>query len=235
MVMLIWAHGHMATFVSAQSTGTLRFRFSPENGVSYVLDGKYRMSDREVTLLEGPHRFVFWAPERRMMDTTLTVLAGRTIEVELALRYSVEYIDHRRAVERYARNLTWARMLPPAVALGTGIWAGASYLRYAKAHQDLKDLEESYRTSADPGGIRRLKAEDIPRAKDVFAKARTGAILSGGAFAASVAATAYLRRRTARSCPPVFDDRERLRFEGLAWVPSNNGGIWAAGLSIQLR
>ncbi len=223
------------TSLHAQSTGELRFRFEPPQGVQYVLDGKHRMTDRELTLLEGAHRFTFWAPERRMLDTTFFVLAGRTQEFTVQLRYAVEFVDHRNALLRYERNRKWARNLPPVVAAGAAGWAVVSFIRFGDRHSALQDLREQYRSSADPEGIRSLKESAIPEAKDDFARSRTQTYVSTGVLAIALGATAYFRQHFARSSPPEFKDEERIRFEGLVYHPLPDGGTWAAGLSILLR
>ena len=60
--------------------------------------------------------------------------------------------------------------------------------------------------------------------------------VSGGLTAASGAAWWYLRKARAERKPPVFEDKERARFEGLVWTPDANGqGLWLAGFTIPLR
>jgi hypothetical protein len=51
----------------------------------------------------------------------------------------------------------------------------------------------------------------------------------------SAAATVYIRRKLARSTAPVFEDKERIRFEGLAFEPARSGSVWSATFSIPLR
>ncbi len=225
----------LGTSVQAQSSGQLRFRFEPDNSMQFVLDGKYKLSDREITLEEGAHRFTFWAPERLMLDTTLTVLGDRTQEVFIRLRYSPDYVDHRRAEERFVKQGRWGRYLPPLVTGATAAWATVSFLNFGKASRDLDDLADSYRTSADPAGIQRLKEEEIPAAKDDLRSARTQAYVSTGVFALSAVATVIIRKRLASRSAPVFEDKERIRFEGLVHQPLGNGGIWSATFSLPLR
>lgn len=218
----------------AQSTGQLRFRFEPDRSMQFVLDGKYKLTDREITLGEGAHRFTFWAPERLMLDTTLFVEGDRTREVFIRLRYSQDYVDHRRAEERYVKEGRWGRYLPPVVTGGAAAWATVSFLNYGKASRALDDLADSYRTSADPGGIQRLKDEEIPSAKSDLRSARTQAFVATGVFAASAAVTLIIRKRLAQRTAPVFDDKERIRFEGLVHQNTGVGGIWSATFSLPL-
>lgn len=217
-----------------QATGTLRLNMEPAGSTEYVLDTAYRMRDRELRLLEGPHHFVFWAPERRMLDTTITVVPGVTTDVRIGLRYSEEYIQWRKRSERYTTTRRWGLYGPPVVAAGAAAWMVVSILNYGQAHQDLDDLEAAYAASSDPGEIQRIKEVDIPEAKDDFAKARTATIVSTSLFVVSAGATWYLRRKLEENRPPAFEDKERTRFEGLVWVPGHHGGTWAAGITIPL-
>lgn len=221
--------------VSAQSTGQLRFRFEPDRGMQYVLDGKYRMSDHEVTLGEGAHRFTFWAPERMMLDTTFFVVGDRLQEVFVRLRYAQDYVDHRKAEERYEQRARWGHYLPPVITGGALAWTAVSYLRYRKAGNSLDDLAEEYRNSADPGRISTIKELDIPDAKDHLRSARTQTYVAGGVTLASAAATVIIRQRMAKRSAPTFEDKERLRFEGLVHEPGRTGGIWSATFSLPIR
>ena len=220
---------------SAQSTGQLRFRFEPDRGMQYVLDGKYRMSDHEITLGEGAHRFTFFAPERLMLDTTFFIVGDRLQEVFVRLRYSQDYVDHRKALERYEQQARWGHYLPPVITGGALAWTAVSYFRYRKAGNTLDDLAEEYNGSADPGRIANLKEVDIPDAKDHLRSARTQTYVSGGITLASAAATVIIRQRMAKRSTPTFEDKERLRFEGLVHETGRTGGIWSATFSLPIR
>lgn len=220
---------------SAQSAGALRFRFEPDRGMEYLLDGKYRMSDREITLEEGAHRFTFWAPERLMLDTTLFIVGDRTQEAFIRLRYSQDYVDHRKAQERYVLHARWGKYLPPVISAGALAWTTVSYLRYRKAGNALDDLAEEYISSSDPGRIATLKTVDIPDSRQDLRSARTQTFVASGVFLASAAATLIIRKRAATRSAPVFEDKERLRFEGLVHEPGRTGGIWSATFSIPIR
>jgi hypothetical protein len=223
------------TGLHAQSTGQLRFRFEPDRGMQYVLDGKYRLGDRELTLEEGRHTFTFWAPERLMMDTAFIVEPGLTKDVLVRLRYSQEYVDHRRALERYASQQRIGRIWLPVATIGAGAWTTVAWIQLAKAHSTLVDLEDSYTTLSDPDGIQALKTTDLPNAQADLRKARTHAYVASGVFAATTAATVMLRKKLASRSAPEFQDSERIRFEGLVWEPGEQRGTWAAALSIPIR
>lgn len=219
---------------AGQSTGKVRV-FCEPGGCAYVLDGKNRLSDREVTLMEGPHRFVFWAPERRMLDTTFMVLANTTRELKVQLRYSEEYIEYRRRADRHTRSDRWLRYGPPVVAVGAGAWAGISIKRAIDARKDLDALEDEYYTASYPAGLSDLKDDRIPAANKELRDARTMAYVSSGVFVASAAAAWYVRHKL-RKGPPVFEDKEKLRFDGLVWIPGrDHGGAWMASLTLPIR
>ena len=219
----------------AQTTGTLRVFCEPVGSCQYVLDGKHRMNDRELTLLDGPHRFVFWAPERRMLDTTFLVSGGSLREVNVQLRYSSEFIDYRQHAGSFVRNDRWMRYGTPVLAVGTGVWAGVSIVHAINARKDLDALGEEYINSSDPGGISDLKDERIPAANAALRTTRTMAYVSSGLFVASAGAWWYVQKIRRSRTSPVFEDKEKARFDGLVWVPNTNGGTWAMGFTLPIR
>ncbi len=236
--MVFWSCAQlcMSTLVFAQSTGTLRVFCEPAGSCQYVLDGKHRMNDRELTLLDGPHRFVFWAPERRMLDTTFLVSGGNLREVKVQLRYSQEFIEYRQQSENHLRNDRWMRYGTSALAVGAGAWAGVSIARAINARKDLDVLGEEYTTSSDPGGISDLKVERIPDANTELRRSRTMAYVSSGAFALSAGAWWYVQKVRRSRTPPVFEDKEKVRFDGLVWTPNASGsGTWAMAVILPIR
>jgi hypothetical protein len=219
----------------AQTTGEVRIHTVPEQGVQYVLDGKYRMTERLVTLPEGTHRFVFWAPEHAVLDTSIFVMGNWTTPLKIQLQRPPEYVAYRQELERTEKRHRMGRLLPPLVVGAMAGFTTVSVLRYAKAHNELKDLKLRYTELADPGGIERLKTVEIPEARDRFRSARNQTFISSGLLVASIGATAYIRHRIARAAPPVYEDRERVRFEGLVWVPGAQGGVWSTAITFPLR
>ena len=219
----------------AQTTGQVRIMSQPDQGVRYVLDGKYEMNDREITLSEGDHRFVFWAPEHQMLDTTIFVMGNYTYQLNIALQRPAEYVAYRSSVEKFQQKQRLLRIVPPIVAGGIGVWTAISWINYGNANSDLQELADRYETSSNPGEIMRLKETEIPDAKDKFRSARTMAYVSTGLFVASAGAVAYIRSELKKQQPPTYEDKERVRFEGLVWIPGGNNGTWATSISIPLR
>ena len=221
---------------SAQSTGKLRLMVDPGHDFAFVLDGKHRMQSREVDLLEGNHRLQIWAPTRTIVDTTIYVRAGSTRELMVRLPYSEAYVQHQQDVRKFRERLWLQKALPTIATVGVGTWTLLSYLKYAKAGEQLDTDEAFYRSSADPSDIAELKQVTIPEHKDDFRKARTMLTISGSVFALAAAGTIWSYIRAGNAPAPTFDDKERIRFDGLVWVPSPDGsGTWLAGITLPLR
>lgn len=226
--------GALAMQVSAQSPGTLRLFIDPGHDFVFVLDGKHKMQQREVTLPGGPHRFQFWAPTRRIVDTTLAVFPDRTVDFKLRLPYSTEYLDYQLRMDEFKRN----RMLNRALPIGlTGISAVVSavyFSKYKKAHDQLQEDVDQYNTLTSPGAITNLKETTMPAHQEDFDKAERNFFVSLGVTSALAVATTYLYVKSSKLQVPVFEDKERVKFNGLAWVPNGRGGYWAGGLTINL-
>lgn len=226
----------MGAGTMAQATGTLRVFCEPAGSCQYILDGKHRMNDREITLLEGRHRLVFWAPERRMLDTTFMVMAGQLSEARVQLHYSKEFIEFSRLSDRHRRRDRWLRYGTPVLTVGAGAWAGISIAQALKARKDLDALADDYTTLSDPGAITALKGQRIPDANDALRRTRTMACVSSGVFVLSAGAYWYAQKMRRASKAPLFEDKEKVRFDGLVWVPGLGGnGTWMAGLTIPVR
>ncbi|MBK8497937.1 MAG: hypothetical protein IPL52_03755 [Flavobacteriales bacterium] len=219
----------------AQTTGTLRVFCEPSGSCQYILDGKHRLNDREITLLEGPHRFVFWAPERRMLDTMFMVTGGQLHEARVQLHYSQEFIEFSRQADSHRRRDRWLRYGTPVLTVGAGAWAGVSIAQALKARKDLDALADDYATLSDPGAITALKDQRIPDANSALRRTRTMAYVSSGVFVLSAGAYWYAQKVRRANKAPLFEDKEKVRFDGLVWVPGATGGTWAMAATIPIR
>ena len=220
----------------AQTPGTLRLFIEPGHDYRFVLDHKYQLQQREVTLGEGPHHFTIWAPKHRMIDTTLSVAPPTTTTFPLRLPLSAEYMAWQRELAKYKREVVLGRGLPLLAAVGFGTWTVFALRNYSAAYNQLKDDEELYASARSAREIDELKDVTLPADKDDFKKRRGQFYLAAGCTALSTAATVWMFHRTKGKKVPVFRDAEQLRFEGLTWQPEfdNTGGIWMASLSFQL-
>ena len=239
-----WAHVRMVTCIAillacssaAQTVGKLRLMVDPGNNFQFVLDHKYRMQQREVELATGQHHFSFWAPERVVVDTTLTVLENGTREVFVRLPYSAEYRAYQEELRVLKKRMWLEVALPSAVTLGAGILAYSTFKQYKNAHDQLSADEEAYRSGADPVQLAYLKGDIIPNHKSEFRDKRGIFFATAGLFTAVAAGSAWMIVRYNKRSDPKFFDREKVKFDGLVWVPTgNNGGMWLAGLHLNLR
>ena len=221
--------------VIAQTVGKLRLMIDPGAGFEFVLDHKYRMQQREVELSTGPHHFSIWAPQRIVVDTTLIVLPDQTRDVLIRLPFSGEYRAYEQELRDEKKKMWLSVALPTAVTIGTGIVAYSTFKRYKDAHDQLLSDEEAYRSGADPRALEDLKSDVIPRHKSEFTDKRDLFYATTGIFGAVAAGSAYMIIRNAKRPAPRFHDREKVKFDGLVWLPSgSNGGVWLAGLHLNL-
>lgn len=217
----------------AQKTGTLRMMIDPATGFEFVVDHKYRMQQREVKLGEGLHHFSVWAPERRVVDTAVFVIADRTSDLVMRLPFSTEYQQYRKDLGRY-ENGKLMRRLSPLPLLGGLVWTGLSIGSYGKAKDQLEEDRTAYDNSVDPAGINRLKI-DIDQHNADMRKARTSLYAGTALSVVGAGVIWYVWHKTKQNRKPAFEDREKVIFDGLSWVPGQNGGAWCAGVTIPLQ
>ncbi len=229
MVGLAFVHG-----LHAQDTGKLRLMVDPGAGFQFVLDHKYRMSQKEVELGAGPHHFQFWAPTRKIVDTTVVVEAGRMKDFFLRLPYSADYLAYNRAHTDWKAKRNLWRRAGVVATLGTGIWSLVQYNAWKKAADQLDDDAALYEVSSRTPELVELKDDVIPQHKDEFKKARSGFYVAAGITTALAAATVWTYVRTGRIAPPEYHDSEKVRFDGLVWIAGPGGGQWCSTISIPL-
>lgn len=218
----------------AQAPGKLRLMVDPGTGFEFVLDHRFRLQQREVELAPGPHHFSFWAPARRVTDTTITVEPGTLRDFYIRLPYSTEYVAYNKRISAWQSSRNLQRRLPALATVGAGIWTVIRYGKLKDAKEQLDADADEYTRTVVPSDIAALKERTIPLHKDEFRKARGLFYTSAGVTLACAGLTYYLFRRTGKQEKPVFDDAEKVRFDGLVWIPGADGGQWATQLSMTL-
>lgn len=224
----------VAADASAQQAGKLRLIIDPGGAYQFILDHRFRMQEREVELAAGPHHFSFWAPERRVVDTTLTVEAGVTQDILLRLPYSTEYLVYQRDLRDYRQEMRVHRMVPSLITVGLLAYTGIRWAKYKKAHDVLEDDRDQYDQLLSPHAITELKTQTIPRHQEDFDKAKRGFGIAAGITLVSAAVTAYMIHRSNKRPVPTFIDREKVKFDGLVWLPGPGGGQWMTGFTFDL-
>ncbi len=213
----------------AQDVGTLYLKVEPA-GYMYRLDHQFTMQKGELELFEGRHHFSFWAPQRRMVDTTLTIASG-TSTYSLRLPFSTEYLVYQRDLGNYRNQMRVQRLVPTAITGGALLYTVFKYANMKKAHDKLVDDRTAYESAGSPHAITVLKEQTMPAHQNEFDKARTGFAVAAGITALFAGTTAYLYVRSAKRPKPEFHDAEKVRFDGLSWLPGPDGGQWAGGLT----
>lgn len=215
----------------AQTSGKLRLLVDPGDSYEFVVDHQFRMQQHEVELTTGPHHFSFWAPKRMVVDTTLVVEEGRTKSVVLYLPYSKDYLVYQRELQQYQRTMRKYRVIPAVITGGAALFTIISYSKAKKAHDQLEEDRTAYDENRSPTRIDVLKYETIPADKDDFKKANTQYLVAAGVTALFAGATVYLYHISGKIPQPEFIDNEKLRFDGLTWVPGPQGGTWMGGIT----
>jgi hypothetical protein len=192
------------------------------------------MQQREVELPAGPHHFTFWAPERRIVDTALTVEAGRMKDVVVRLPYSAEYLAYQRELSDHQGYMRRNRLLPGAITVGSLLYTALAWSKYKKAHDVLGQDKMDYDHSQSSELIDIMKDDRIPAHKKDFERAQRNFGIAAGVSILSVGITTWLYLRSSKRQAPVFQDQEKLRFDGLVWMPGPGGGQWMAGLTLDL-
>lgn len=224
----------LAHLLTAQTTGTLRISVDPHVGHAYVLDHQFRMTKPELELTAGPHHFSFWAPQRKLVDTTLTVVVGKVTAFQLRLPYSTGYLVYQRDLEAYRKNMGLMRTLPAIATGGALVYTAVKYSAMQKAHDQLDKDRGLYHVATSPHAVTVLKQETMTAHKEEFKQARTHFAIAAGATALFAGTTAWLYLRSAKKPKPEFHDTEKVRFDGLSWMPGPGGGTWQGGLTWNL-
>lgn len=219
----------------AQTSGTLRLLIDPGDSFEFVVDHAYRMQQREVTLSGGHHALSFWAPGRSVIDTGVIIVPGSAVQFVLRLPHDPAFVTYRKAHDKWRSDKHLARYVPALASAGGLTWTVLAYAHMDKAYRTLQDDKEVYRTSSAPRSIRTLKEETIPDHQKDLRRARTGFAIASGLTAITLGATVWLWHRSGNWREPVFEDRQKARFEGLTWLPDDHGGVWCAGMSIPIR
>lgn len=231
---LLLLHCACTSIASAQAPGKLRLMVDPGAGFEFVLDHRFRMQQREVELAPGPHHFSFWAPTRRVTDTTITVQSGVMKDFYIRLPYSPEYIAYNKQLSQWQAKRNLQRRLPILATAGAGVWTLVRYAKLKDAKEVLDGDRERYRLTAVPSDITKLKEVTIPQHKEEFRSERGKFYMAAGISLACAGVSYYLYRRTGKQEKPQFNDPEKVRFDGLVWLPGTDGGQWATQLSMTI-
>lgn len=229
LVMAVTGSGMNAA--RAQTSGKLRMLVEPGDTYQFIVDHQFRMQQREVELTTGPHHFSFWAPQRMVVDTTLMVEEGKTNSVVLYLPYSKDFLVYQRELQKYQRTMKKYRVIPVVATGGAALFTVLSYGKAKKAHNRLEDDRAAYDEAKSPNRIDVLKSGTIPEHKHDFKKANSQYLVAAGVTALFAGATVYLYHRSGKIDKPTYLDKEKLRFDGLSWMPGPQGGTWMGGIT----
>lgn len=226
--LLSWAGAY------AQGKGEIQLNVSPQRGMAYVLNGKERLTNRALVLPAGEHRFAFWSPDRRILDTTLTVIADSTVAFYKTLAPTEAFLTYQAGLKRAKHKRLLYRAVPLLATVVGGVFTMNAKKENDAAYDALKSAEEEYATLRTPFIIANHKTNVLPslQAEHDAAYRRMRLMMVGTSVVALATVWGFIR--AARVEDPTYEDQEKLRFDGLVWLPGQNGGTFHAGMSYRL-
>ena len=218
----------------AQSKGEVRIAVQPQRGLEYLLDGKERLVNLGLMLPAGPHRFVFYAPDRMLLDTTVMVISDSTIMLRKVLPPTPEYVSFRRSIKRNAQGRFFFRVIPLALTAVTTGFAVAANRDRLEADKALTEAEESYGTLRTPSVISDLKDRKLIQLQTEYDKARSRTIFYTSLATVASIATVIGFIKAASIKDQEYHDLEKVRFDAMAWIDGSDPGCMAT-ITIPLR
>jgi len=214
--------------------GEVRLAVQPSQGLQYILDGAERMSNPGLMLPAGPHRFVFYAPDRSILDTTIQVYSDSVVLFRKVLPPTPEYRAHLAARQRNGYNRFLLKATPIAVTSAATFFALSANRSRIKADESLREAEEQYAVERNPAEIAGLKESVIPARQAELDAAHRRTLIWTGVAVIGAAATVAGFIKAARIEDPLYEDKEKIRFDGMAWA-GPRGMVYMASLQIPLR
>lgn len=222
--------------VDAQEKVEVKFQVFPMQGVMLRMDDQAPVQGVSAVSVEpGAHRFRFWAPGFTVWDTALVVAQGSSVLLRKVLKHSPEHVAYQGAQRRLSRQKTAWRGLPLLTAGITGYLSLKAKKNHDHAYDDLLALRDTYQASNSATAIGVIKQESLPGARAEVDRTRRALTINLALFGVALGTTAYGFIRAGKLERPTYEDKDRVRFEGIGWIPDAAGGTWATGLIILIR
>jgi len=214
--------------------GTVRYFINPADRIEEKLDGKLQSRAATRQLDPGAHRFTFYAKGFQLLDTVVNIDQDAILDLRYVMKVDPDYQRFRDA-EKVRQNgrVLWV-YTPGALTVGGLAWTLNAMKKESEAYDALKASEASYSTLNSPSQVQTLKDEVIPSQQQALEDAQR-TVLTASVFTGTMAAvTIYGLIRSSHRKVPAYEDRQKLRFDGIAWVPNGSNGIMLAGLTVLL-
>lgn len=226
------------SMAQTRDSAEVRFWVNPYNQVEYILDGVERLKQAEypaARFTAGDHRLIFWAPHCSILDTTLHVVGGVDMALRKVLKQTPEYLAYKKVRSGVGTKKALWRAVPVLFTAGFGIKALVDRRAHDQAYDELHALRDSYYKMTSPSAIEVTKRSSIPAAQDKLDATRRQLSISLALCGVGALATVYGFIRAGKLTYPEYEDKEKVRFDGMAWIPTAQGGMYLAQLSIPLR
>lgn len=215
----------------SQKTGEILFKIRPSYSFEFILDGQTRMKQKKIKIAEGVHNFKFWAPSRSIVDTNITVIADSASIFTLELPFAPDHVVFVEELRLFNKKRMWYLVPSAAAFAGTAWWMVTSYGQYEDAYNELNTSFDRYQSLTDPDEIPGYK-EILQGNKDELKKKEDQFIISAVVFSATAVASIYMVSKALKLEKPVFHDKAKLEFDGLVYVPGEQGAFFA---NVKLR
>ncbi|MGV9012760.1 MAG: hypothetical protein ACOH13_09220 [Flavobacteriales bacterium] len=222
----------------AGDSAEVKFLVQPFGQVEYILNGNERLKEVLVPAARfpsGDHRLYFWAPNCSILDTTLHIEAGKDMELRKVLKQTPEFLAYKKESFHTGLEKALWRGLPLIFTVGFGLKGISDRKAHDQAFEELHSLRDSYATINSPSTLAGLKSVAIPAAQAELDATRRRMTTSFALFSIGVLATVYGLIRSGKLTYPQYEDKEKVHFEGLAWVPTANGGMYLAQIRVPIR
>lgn len=209
--------------------GALKLFVKPGGDFFIQVDGSEPQQAHILNLSDGEHHLAVWSYGYEVMDTVLTVVANETTKVYLELSKSPAYQEHERLANKYQKQKVAYQVYTSGFLAASAIATTIFYVRQNGQFNEFESLSKDYRNSTDPQEILKLKGE-LEEVSDN--QQRNLRYFQVGVPVTIVAAglTYWGFRKSAGMEQPVYNDPNRLRFQGVSFTPD---GIPALGMTFK--
>lgn len=227
-----WLNGHL----QAQSgQGTVRYLINPADLIQEKLDGKLQVRSGTRALDAGSHRFTFYATGFQLLDTVVMVQPDATLDLRYVLKPDPEHVAFRKAQKKRQNARLLGVYTPGLLTLAGSVWVANAMKKESEAYDALKASEAEYTTLNSPSQVQALKNEVIPSQQEALKDAQRTLLTASIATGFMAGLTVWGIIRSGRNAAPVYEDKQRIRFEGIAWLPTSSGGTLFTSLTIPIR
>lgn len=232
-ILTIWSlNGHLQ---AQDEQGTVRYLINPAGLIQEKLDGKLQVRARTRALDVGTHRFTFYASGFQLLDTVVDIHPGATLDLRYVLKPDPEHVASRKAQKKHQNARLLGVYTPGVLTLAGSVWVANAMKKERAAYDALKASEAEYGTLNSPSQVQALKDEVIPSQQETLQDAQQNLLTASIATGFMAGLTVWGIIRSGHHTVPVYEDKQKIRFDGIAWWPSSAGGMLFTSVTFPIR